>query len=821
MKFNLRISSIVIVLCCHIGAICTTLAADTAAVKLVPFQNVHMNDNIWSPRIKMLVNDTLPHAFKETEVALNQLRMCAEFLENKGGPLPAPHRFRTSDLYKVLEGGALMIAAEPNPEIEAQMDRIIDVIARAQKDDGYFYVAHICGNPNVNEMGSRPYEYLIHSHELYNMGHLYEAAVAYAQATGKTKLLDVAEKNAQHVNKAIFIGEPGYNYGNPVNQAPGHEEIELALMKLYNYTGKKLYLDMANRFLEIRGVTFIPHGTGTHSPEYAQQQCPVAEQMEAVGHAVRATYLYAAMAEADSISGTNKYSKALDSIWHNIVDTKMHITGGLGAVPGIEGFGPSYVLPNKDTYLETCAAVGNVFFNMRMFLKYHDAKYIDVAEVPLLNNCLSGMGLDGKSFFYPNPLEADYGHQPRSGWFGTACCPSNIARLIPQVPGFMYATDGDELYCALYGSNSTSISLSGANVFLKQTADYPYSGNITIKIDPEKTTKFKLNLRIPTWAGSQLVPGDLYSYSQKSTGWNIEVNGKMVKPQVHNGFAVLNRSWKAGDIVSLKLPMPVKENACTDKVEADRGRVCLSRGPLVYCAEGIDNNGAVQRFFLDANRNYEKVNVYEISDGILKGMPGFSIDANELTADGVNPAKMKLIPYFAWSNRDRSSMITWIPTEKDLAKIDMRDPGNMKFAGVKASYTFDQDTIDAVRMKTTPKSSADISIPRWTSWPQKGKQQWVEIDLGKIKKVDSVSVYWYNDNGGVQLPGQWYLQAYIDGNWKKVEIYNTDEYSNLADNYNTIHPGYTLESDKLRIIMKPRHNDTCVGILSVDIATSK
>jgi len=791
-------------------------AAET--LKMVPFHQVVMDDVIWRPRIRKLVQDTLPHAFTNTEVAQRRLRMCAEYLENKGGPKPEPHRFNTSDLYKVMEGAALMIRSEPNPQIEATMDRVIDIIARAQQDDGYLYVSHICGNPIVGEMGPRPYSYVIHSHELYNMGHLYEAAVAYAQATGKTKLLEIAEKSAAHINKAFFEGDPRYNDGKPVNQGPGHEEIEIGLVKLYNYTGKRLYLDMAKRFLDVRGVTFVPRGRGVNSPTYAQQHAPVARQTEAVGHAVRATYLYAAMAEVDSLLGTDDYSQALDAIWHNLVDTKMHITGGLGAVHGIEGFGPSYVLPNKDTYLETCAAVGNVFFNMRMFLKYGDAKYVDVAEIALLNNCLSGIGLDGKSFFYPNPLEADYGHKPRSGWFGCACCPSNIARLIPQVSGYMYAVEGSQLYCALYGANSTSLEIDGHKVDVRQHTDYPCSGDIEIQLDPESPTRFTLNVRIPTWAHRQLVPGQLYAYTQPSDTWRLEVNGTDIKPAVSKGFAVIERTWKPDDRVTLHLPMAIKVNTCIDKVEANRDRVALSRGPLFYCAEGIDNGGAVQRFIIDPDSAAARATTAKIEKGALAGLTQVTVPARELKAENkLVDTQIRLIPYFAWSNRDRSSMITWMPTRPELAQLDPRRPENMKFAGVKASHTFANDTTDAIRMRSNPKSSFDNSIPRWTSWPQRGKRQWVEIDLGKVQEVRSIAVYWYDDKGGVQCPGSWTVQVPDGGGWKTLTIYNTDQYSTLADDYNTVHPAEPLKTDRFRIVMEPKHDRTCVGILSVDV----
>ena len=790
-------------------------------VQLVPFHQVRMEDQTWRPRIKELVGKTLPHALKQTEVAQVRLRLCAEWLESGGKTQkPAPHRFNTSDLYKVLEGAALMIQSEPNKEIELQIDRITDVIARAQKKDGYLYISHIVGNPWIQEMGPRPYSHVIHSHELYNVGHLYEAAVAYAQATGKTKLLEIAEKSALHVNKVIFEGgDPAYNAGQPVNQAPGHQEIELGLVKLHNYTGKAIYLEMAKKFLDIRGVTFVPDGTGVNSPSYAQQHKPVAAQRKPAGHAVRATYQYAAMAEVDSLLGTKDFSTALDSIWANITDTRMHITGGLGAVHGIEGFGAEYELPNKHTYLETCAAVGNVFFNMRMFLKYKSAKYVDVAEVALLNNCLAGIGLNGTSFFYPNPLEAETGHSPRSGWFGTACCPSNIARLIPQVSGYMYATGSNQLFCLLYGSNTAKVRLGGNTITLRQVTDYPHDGNVAIHLDPADEMEFVVSLRIPTWTGQQFVPGKLYNYVNDSPAWEVTINGERHTTASEDGFLHVRRIWRKGDAIAIRLPMPVRANRSLDAVKSNRGRVAISRGPLVYCAEEIDNHGAVQRFYINPKVTVNAVAQPIEKDGLMKGLPGIEIPATERTFEGEKSSSIKLVPYFSWSNRDRGSMITWLPTNRDLAQPDLRDSKHFKFSGVSASHTFEKDTADALRMRTQPKSSADTSIPRWTSWPQKGKAQWCEIDLGKPSTIKSFSIYFYDDQGGVQVPGKWHLESLDAGTWKEVILYNTDAYSVLPDNYNKVHPQEELKTRKLRIVMKPQHGETCVGILSVEVET--
>lgn len=798
-----------------VAAILCGSALAQEPIRMVPFDQVHMEDVIWSPMTARLAEKTLPHALAQTKVAQERLRLCAEWLESNGKtPKPETHRFNTSDLYKVMEGAAMMIQAEPNPEIERQMDRIIDMITRAQQEDGYLYISHIVGNPEPG-MGERPYSFLLHSHELYNVGHLYEAAVAYARATGKTKLLEVAEKNAQHVNKVFFEGDPSYNEGKPVMQAPGHQEIELGLVKLYNQTGNRLYLEMAQKFLDIRGVTFVPDGELHNSPAYAQQHKPVAEQREAVGHAVRATYQYAAMAEVDSLLGTDTYSRALDAIWHDIVDRKMHISGGLGAVQGIEGFGPAYVLPNKHTYLETCAAVGNVFFNMRMFLKYGNAKYVDVAEVALLNNSLSGVGLDGTSFFYPNLLEADFGHAPRSKWFGTACCPSNVSRLVPQVPGYMYAVAGDSLYSLLYGACTATVEMRGKRVSIRQTTRYPYDGKIGFQMDSDDPVHFRLCLRIPTWAGNQFVPGKLYHYTEPSRNWTIAINGETVKAQEETGFVVLDRMWKPNDRVTLELPMPVHANTCIPEVEANRDRVAFTRGPLLFCAEGIDNGGSVQRFFVESAKALAGSRVATLEEDSLRGLPGIELPAKALNEEEeLADARIKLIPYFVWSNRDRSSMITWLGARKEIAESP-KGKGKMKFAGVAASHTCEHDSVDSLRLPRTPEASTD-RIQRWTSWPQKGQPQWVEIDLGKVVGVDAISVYWFRDYDGIKLPRLWHVKVPVGNEWKPLEIYNTDEYSCLSDVYNTVHPAAPLKTDRIRIAMEAQ-NAAAVGILSVDV----
>lgn len=636
-----------------------------------PFHKVELLEGFWKPRMEILQQTLLPFAFEKTEPAVENLRRTAHFLQGVKDSLPFAHRYVTSDLYKVMEGASYLLKNNRDAMLEKHMDEIIDIIAGAQQPDGYLYEAHITGVAKNHAawggagMGDKPYSWVVHSHELYNMGHMYEAAVAYYNATGKRKWLDVAEKNAQHINKVFFTGDKNYNHGKPVMQAPGHQEIELALIKLYEATGNDLYLQMAKKFLDIRGVTYKPQGEGVMSPEYSQQHLPVKEQHKPVGHAVRAAYQYAGMADVSTATGDKGYLPALQSIWQNITDTRMHITGGLGAVHGIEGFGQEYELPNKDAYNETCAAVGNVFFNYRMFLMTKNGKYADVAEIALLNNALAGINMEGNKFFYVNPLEADgvtkfnHGRPGRSSWFSTACCPTNLARLIPQVSGMMYAHTDDEIYCAMYGSNTSEIALKNGAVRLQQQTNYPFDGGINFTVSPANALQqFALRLRVPTWAGNrQFVPGNLYRY-QNTELHNVivKVNGKQMKAPVKDGFITINRKWKKGDIVQLQLPMPVRYNKADERVKDNVGKIAITRGPLVFCAEEADNGAGFQSWQVNGAGSVKNSSVKNVQLSFLSSLP--VIDVSAIGQSGLT--SLKLIPYHLWNNRGDGKMSVWL-----------------------------------------------------------------------------------------------------------------------------------------------------------------
>ena len=811
-----------------VTAACTSTPTPTMPLTAVSFEQISLEDSFWLPRLKTQKETLVPFSLDKTKPAVENLRLTGEYLKTgKKTPLQPLARFVDSDLFKVMEGAAYLLILERDQALESRMDSIIDIIADAQMEDGYLYEQFEVDDSMIKRgwgMGDKPYSFVVHSHELYNMGHMYEGAIAYYKATGKRKWLDVAEKSARHINKVFFEGDPKYNDGKPINQAPGHEEIELALVKMYQATGDTLYLGMAKKFIDIRGVTYKPDGEGVMAADYAQQHIPVRDQREVSGHAVRAMYLYSGMADVMGATGDTTLIAPLESIWHDYVDAKMHINGGLGAVPGIEGFGPAYVLPNKDTYDETCAAVGNVLFNYRMFLATGEAKYLDVAEVALYNNVLAGVNIEGNRFFYVNVLEADgrkafnHGRAGRSPWFGTACCPSNMARLIPQVSGMIYTHTGNNIYCALYVGSSGDVELENGKVGLTQRTGYPFDGNVEIEVSPEISgQEFTVWMRIPTWSTDRFVPGKLYSYADNE-GLSkpvIKINGSKTGGKNQNGFIPITRKWNAGDKIELCIPMPLRYSKADDRVEADRNRVALTRGPLVLCAEGIDNDYQASSYIVSETGNQGEMGRF--NDGVLSGIPYVTILASAVDSmREVHETQLKLLPYYAWNNRgDNGTMNVWFVQDAELAVSSMFPvTGNVK--EIFATYTYSGDSPYAVADGKSPSNSSDTTIPRWTSWPRKGDDQKVEIHLKKPQSIESVSVYWYNDNGGVKLPKSWTLDYMKDGQWVPMHLYTTDSYGIVGDQYNMVHPSKPITTEAIRINVTPVA-DASVGILEVEI----
>jgi DUF1680 family protein len=695
-----------------IGALQAQPATGDYPYKPVKFSDVKVEDDFWSPRIETNRTVTIPFAFnkcKETgrlknfEVAglVNSGKLTnAEFCSRFG--------YDDSDVYKIIEGAAYSLTTHYDAALDKALDTLIADIASAQEPDGYLYTMR-----TINPARSWAPERWVNarkkgSHELYNVGHMYEAAVAHFYATGKKSLLDVAIKNADLLCSTFGPGE------RPI--ASGHQEIEIGLAKLYRVTGNSKYLELARFLLDQRGKGPARGG------EYTQDHLPVIEQQEAVGHAVRATYMYSAMADVAALLNDPQYVRAIDVIWENVVGKKYYITGGIGADPNWEAFGGNYELPNLTAYNETCAAIANVFWNHRMFLLHGDSKYVDVLERTLYNGLISGVSLDGNTFFYPNPLEAE-GDYERSEWFDCSCCPSNVTRFISSISGYIYATRNDSLFVNLFIGSKGVVELKGDTIGVQQATAYPWQGEVSITLDPHQEGTFALCVRIPGWAKNEPVPGDLYGYADDDySRFSILVNGISVSPPLAKGYAVLRQTWKKGDVVELQLPMPVRKILANEKVTEDRDKLCLTRGPVVFCAEGIDNDGEVSNIIIPPGATFTA----EFDEHLLKGVEVLKGKALRLTGDGYpNPItrreiNFKAIPYYAWCHRAAGKMNVWFfsgekvftPDPKPASSLFLDQVGvSLKlYDGQENRYTLD----GASPTKSSSLYSTPISITSTT-----------------------------------------------------------------------------------------------------------
>ena len=640
--------------------VCGNKKAADYPVKPVPFTDVHVDDVFWLPRMETNRSVTIPFALKKNEDTgrVNNFKKAAGLMEGKY----EGRRFNDTDVYKVMEGAAYSLSLDPDPELEKYLDSLIEIIAAAQEEDGYLYAARTV-DPENPAPGAGPGRWtrLRGSHELYNAGHMYEAAVAHYLATGKCTFLDVAVKNAD-----LLVKEFG---PNKRRDFPGHQEIEIGLAKLFRVTGNKEYLKLAKFFLDERGYA---HDGGLYpesSPfaiynqkKYMQDHKPVLEQNEAVGHAVRASYMYAGMADVAALTGNVEYVRAIDRIWENVVSKKMYLTGGIGARHTSEAFGDNYDLPNFTAYTETCAAVGNVMWNHRLFLLHGDARYIDVMERVLYNGLISGVSLSGDRFFYQNPLESK-GKYERSPWFEVACCPGNITRFIPSFPGYVYAQRNGILYVNLFVGDTAKIIVENNSVEIKQETRYPWEGVVKITIDPERSAEFTLNIRIPGWAQNLPVPSDLYRYMRKrNENVKLTVNGNPFTMDIERGYARIRRRWRRGDVVELDLPMPVRRVICNENVKDNRGKVALERGPLVYCAEWVDNGGGVLDLLLPDSIELESKYQEDMLGGIviIKGKVFELKKSDDGKFTGRIDRELIAIPYYAWAHRGEGEMAVWL-----------------------------------------------------------------------------------------------------------------------------------------------------------------
>jgi len=739
----------------------------------VPFTSVKVTDQFWGQRLNASREVTIPLAFskcEETGRYENFVKAANPSSEYK----VEGYSFDDTDVYKTIEGASYLLQTYPDKKLEKYIDSVLNVVAAAQEPDGYLFTARTMNPAHPHQWaGSKRWEKVEDlSHEFYNLGHMIEGAIAHYQATGKRKFLDIAIKYADCVEREI-----GDAPGKEI-KVPGHQIAEMALAKLYLVTGQQKYLDLAKFFLDKRGYT-------TRKDEYSQAHKPVLEQDEAVGHAVRAAYMYSGMADVAALTGDKGYVEAIDKIWDNVVAKKLYITGGIGATNHGEAFGKNYELPNMSAYCETCAAIGNVYWNYRLFLLHGESKYYDVLERTLYNGLISGISLDGGGFFYPNPLESIGQHQ-RQAWFGCACCPSNVCRFIPSLPGYIYAVQDKDLYVNLFMSNTSDIQVGGKKVTLTQATGYPWNGDIRLDVAPKGKQNFALKIRIPGWVQGEVVPSDLYTFvDNKQLSYSVKVNGEKAESTLENGYFTINRDWKKGDYVEIHFDMEPRTVKANQKVEADRGRVAVERGPVVYCAEWPDNNFNVLSVVMNRKPEYKVIEKSDLLHGLNQIQTNAQLlkydDKGRIQAEDVN---LTLIPYYAWAHRGAGEMAVWLPQDLSATRPQM-PPTVTTNATVTASHIV--KSISAINDGLLPKDETDRSAPYYHWRPKMGTTEWIAYEFEKPIEISRSSIFWYDDSpwGGCRVPENWKL-FYQDtsGNWKPIE--NTSDYKTVKGSNNEV-----------------------------------
>ena len=729
----------------------------------VPFTSVKVTPGtFWGQRLEASRNTTIPLAFSkcESEGRYKNFENAAQHLKDPSKVFKVNgvgYSFDDTDPYKTIEGASYILQTYPDKKLRAYVDSVIDIIATAQEPDGYLYTARTQNPADPHHWaGDRRWvkeEDL--SHELYNLGHMVEGAVAHWQATGSTKFLDIARRYAD-----VVCREVGPNPGQAC-VVPGHQIAEMALCRLYLATGEKKYLDEAKFLLDYRGKTQIKQ-------EYSQSHKPVVDQDEAVGHAVRAAYMYAGMADVAALTGDKSYIDAIDRIWDNIVTKKLYITGGIGATSSGEAFGKNYELPNMSAYCETCAAIGNVYVNYRLFLLHGESKYFDVLERTLYNGLISGVSLQGDGFFYPNPLESMGQHQ-RQAWFGCACCPSNISRFIPSLPGYVYAVKDKDVYVNLFLSNKSELAVGKKKVALSQQTNYPWDGDITITIDQNSVGQFALKIRIPGWVKGKVVPSDLYSYTDgKRLVYRVSVNNQELYPEIRD-YITIDRKWKKGDKVQIHFDMEPRVVRANNKVEADRGMVAIERGPLVYCAEHPDNDFDIFSALVNQEPQFQfgKTEIAGTSVVTLT-TDAQTLEFNKQGKLLVKDQTLTLIPYYAWCHRGSGKMRVWL--SQDLRATTPTQPATLASQS-KVSSGSKVPAISSINDRLVPKDENDRSMPYTHWWPKKGGTEWLSYEFPAEATVQSCTVYWFDDApwGGCRVPKSWrILYQDAQGQWQPV-----------------------------------------------------
>jgi len=713
----------------------------TNGLQIVPFSDVDVIDEFWAPRQETNQKVTIPYNFKK-------------FAE-------------TNDIsHKDIEAALHALAKHPDPELEGYVNGLIERI-----------VSSLSGGKGGR--GGDPLN--------LGSGHFFELAAARFLITGKKDLLDVAVRSAEQIAAA---------YGPEKRRdVPEHQGIEVGLIRLYRATGEERYWKLAKFFLDERGKAGNFFGRTLYG-EYAQDHKPVIEQDQAVGHAVRATFMYAGMADVAAIDGDTAYIRALDRIWEDVVRKKLYLTGSFGPRRLFEGFGDDYELPNLTCWNETCAAFGNVIWNSRLSLLHQDAKYIDVLERTLYNGFLAGVSLSGDRFFYQNLLKS-IGNFERSAWFGVPCCPPNVARLLASLGDYIYLKTDDSLYINLFIGNRAKVGLKNNTVWIKQETRYPWDGAVRIAVDPEKPGPFRLYVRIPGWAQNAPVPGDLYKYmDQNQERASLKINGKFMELSLDKGFARVERTWKKGDVVDLNLPMPVRRVLAHEKVKNDEGLVALERGPVVYCAEWPDNGGRVLNLVVPDDAKLQAAYRKDLLNGV--GIITGKVVALDRGKDGVSMEQkthpLVAIPYYAWANRGPGEMAVWLARVGSKAKLPpaptiastsrVTASPNRGSAPTGSTAAPGIGNFASVCDQAKPVNSSDDSSGYLRLIPAEGSMAWVQYDFERPAEVSSAGVYWLDDKRFCRLPESWRVLYKDGGTWRPVAARGT--YPIVKDAFNRI-----------------------------------
>jgi DUF1680 family protein len=742
---------------------------------------VQIADEFWAPRIKTCREVTLPYAFEVCE-RTGRISNFVKAAGRIGGKFEGIW-FNDSDVYKLLQGAAYELGARYDPELDKLTDDVIAKIAAAQQPDGYLFCFFTIDHIDQRFKNIHPKA----RHELYCMGHMIEAGAVHFEMTGKRNMLEVARRLADHVD-SVF---------GPDKQmtVPEHQEIELALIKLHRVTCEERYLQLAQFFIDQRGNDRGHELYGA----YSQDHLPVRRQSEILGHAVRAMYNCIGMADLYMETGDKELLAALRRLWQSTTHRKMYVTGGVGAKAHGEAFGADYELPNATAYGETCAQIGLLLWAHRMLLIEPNAEYADVMERVLYNGFLSGLSLKGTEFFYQNRL-ATRGNYRRQAWYGCACCPSNVVRIYPQIGRLMYASEEQSIYVNLYAAGKAKLNVAGAPVTLTQETRYPWDGRVKLVVDPQKECTFDLCVRIPGWCRDSHTPGGLYRADGCSVA-GLSVNGQPVGLEtLEKGYVRIQRPWGKGDVVELDLPMPVRRVYAHENVLADRGRVALQRGPIVYCVEAVDHEVPLRHIFLPRDA---PLTAHHRND-LLGGVTVITGKAAVQTADSDQPTPVDLlaIPYYAWDNREGGAMSVWLAEDASQAP-QLPLPTVASRARASASFCHSSDSLSAINDQIVPANSHDLSVPRHTFWNHKGSKEWLQYDLAASARVDPVEVYWFDDRdtGGCWVPESWRLLYRDGGDWKPVT--GASSFGTELDKFNrvTFDP---IETDGLRIELRLR-----------------